>query len=41
LEGLFETIGVEGTELCSACLTGDYPTPVPLPANIPVSRRVT
>ncbi|HXZ83614.1 MAG TPA: amidophosphoribosyltransferase [Acidimicrobiales bacterium] len=32
LEGLFETIGVSGSELCSACLTGDYPTPVPLSA---------
>jgi amidophosphoribosyltransferase len=32
LEGLFETIGVPGSELCSACLTGDYPTQVPLDA---------
>ncbi len=32
LEGLFETIGVAGNELCSACLTGDYPTEVPLPS---------
>jgi amidophosphoribosyltransferase len=29
LEGLFSAIGVSGHELCSACLTGEYPTPIP------------
>ncbi|MGB9112411.1 MAG: amidophosphoribosyltransferase [Acidimicrobiales bacterium] len=30
LEGMFSAIGVPGDELCSACLTGEYPTSVPL-----------
>jgi amidophosphoribosyltransferase len=29
LEGLFQTIGVAGSELCAACLTGHYPVPIP------------
>ncbi len=33
LEGLFETIGVAGSEFCAACLTGDYPVPVPRPSR--------
>jgi amidophosphoribosyltransferase len=30
LEGMFSAIGVTGDRLCSACLTGEYPTVVPL-----------
>jgi amidophosphoribosyltransferase len=41
LEGLFATIGVAGTELCSACLTGEYPTPVPTAAGAPAIFAVT
>jgi amidophosphoribosyltransferase len=41
LEGLFATIGVAGTELCSACLTGEYPTPVPTAAGAPATFAVT
>jgi amidophosphoribosyltransferase len=37
LEGMFSAIGVSGDELCSACLTGEYPTSIPLEA----STRVT
>ncbi len=32
LEGLFQTIGVPGSEFCSACLSGEYPTRVSLSA---------
>jgi amidophosphoribosyltransferase len=41
LEGLFATIGVAGTELCSACLTGEYPTPVPTATGTPAIFAVT
>lgn len=43
LEGLFESIGVPGSELCSACLTGEYPTPVPpaVPGATASARRAT
>jgi amidophosphoribosyltransferase len=37
LEGMFSAIGVSGDELCSACLTGEYPTPVPLAAQVSVA----
>ena len=41
LEGMFSAIGVSGDELCSACLTGEYPTSVPLKASarVPVGSR--
>ena len=37
LEGMFSAIGVPGDELCSACLTGDYPTTVPVAIEHPVA----
>ena len=41
LEGLFATIGVAGSQLCSACLTGEYPTPVPVAVDVPAISSVT
>lgn len=41
LEGLFSAIGVSGVELCSACLTGEYPTRVPLVADRTVAAVAT
>lgn len=37
LEGLFRAVGVSGAELCSACLTGDYPTAVPIEVREPLA----
>ena len=36
LDGLFRAVGVPGSELCSACLTGDYPTPVTIASRPPL-----
>lgn len=30
LEGMFKAIDADGAGFCSACLTGDYPTPIPV-----------
>jgi len=40
LEGLFRAVGGSGAELCSACLTGDYPTAVPLEVGEPLAALV-
>lgn len=41
LDGMFAAIGVSGDQLCSACLTGDYPTDVPIAesARVAVTSR--
>ncbi len=39
LEGMFSAIGASGDELCSACLTGQYPTSVPVGEEVAVGSR--